>query len=79
LDHLHALEKKVFERSVKFFFDTLYCSVALDDELMGSKAQDVEVKIVTNRKAEGEGPASDCICDSCLQLVLGMRIKTFAD
>jgi hypothetical protein len=79
LDHLHALEKKVFERSVEFFFDTLYSSVALDDELTGSKAQDVEVKIVTDRKAEGEGPTSDCICDSYLQLVLGMRIKTFAD
>lgn len=45
----------------------------------GSKAKDVEVKIVSDRKTVGEGPTCDCICDAYFQLVLGMRIKTYAD
>jgi hypothetical protein len=51
----------------------------LDDEMIGSKALDVETKIVSDCKAVGEGPTCDCICDSFFQFVLGIRIKTVAD
>ena len=79
LDHLHPLEKKVFERSIEFFFDSRYGCVVLDDELIASKASDVENKLVTDRKSGGEGPCCDVICDSFFQFMLGMRIRTIAD
>jgi hypothetical protein len=47
--------------------------------MIGSKAVDVETKIVSDSKAAGEGPTCDCICDSFFQFVLGIRIKTVAD
>lgn len=47
--------------------------------MIGSKALDVETKIISGRKAAGEGPTCDCICDSFFQFVLGIRIKTVAD
>jgi hypothetical protein len=79
LDHLHTLEKKVFEHSIEFFFDTCYGCYVLDDELVGSKANDLENKTISNRKTAGEGTTTDCICDTFFQIVLGIRIKTTAD
>jgi hypothetical protein len=79
LENLHTIEKKIFERSVEFFFDTQYSCVVVDDEMEGSKARDVETKVVSDRKAEGEGPTCDCLCDCYFQIVLGMRLKTVAD
>jgi len=38
LYHMHNLEKKMFERSVEFFFDNRYGGYMLDDELISSKA-----------------------------------------
>ena len=43
-----------------------------DDELLGSKANDVETKVLSNRKLGGEGPVSDCVADSCVNTMLGM-------
>jgi hypothetical protein len=64
LDHLHTLEKKVFERSIEFFFDTCYGCYILDDELVGSKANDLENKTISDRKTVSEGTTTDCICDT---------------
>jgi hypothetical protein len=47
--------------------------------MIGSKAADVETKIMADHKAAGEGPTFNCICDSFFQFVLGIRIKTVAD
>jgi hypothetical protein len=77
--HLHVLEKKIFERSIEFFFDTAYSCMVLDDKMIGSKASDVESKIVSGRKAAGEAPTTDCFCDSFFQFVLGIQIKTVSD
>jgi hypothetical protein len=79
LDHLHLLEKKIFEHSIEFFFDSSYSCLVLDDEMIGSKALNVETKIVSDCKAAGEGPTCDCICDSLFQFVLGVCIKTVAN
>ncbi len=61
------------------FFDSRYGCVVLDDELIASKASDVENKIVTDRKSRGEGPCCDVICDSFFQFMIGIRIQTIAD
>jgi hypothetical protein len=79
LDHMHNLEKKMFERSVEFFFDSRYGGYVLDDELISSIASDIEHKVVSDRKSGGEGPTCDCFCDSYAQLMLGMRVRSSRD
>jgi len=49
LDHLHILEKKVYKRSIKFFFDSTFSCLFLDDEMIGSKANDDEMKLVSDQ------------------------------
>lgn len=39
----------------------------LDDKVIGSKAMDVETKIVSDKKSAGEGPTCDCLCDTFFQ------------
>lgn len=48
--------------------------IVADDKLIASKANDVEKKVLSNRKSRGEGPVSDCIADSCVNTMLGIRI-----
>jgi hypothetical protein len=69
----------MFERSVEFFFDNRYGGYMLDDELISSKASDIEHKVVSDRKSEGKGPKCDCFCDSYVQLMLGMRVRSSGD
>jgi hypothetical protein len=78
LDHLHVLEKKNYKQSIEVFFDSYYGCLVLDDKMIGSKAMDVETKIVSDRKTAGD-PTCDCLCDTFFQFVLGIRIKTVAD
>ena len=75
LDYMHNLEKKMFERSAEFFFDSRYGGYVLDNELISSKASDIEHKAVSDRKSGEEGPTYDCFCDSYVQLILGMRVR----
>jgi hypothetical protein len=62
---------------VEFFFDSRYGGCVLDDELISSKASDIEHKVVSDRKSGGEGPTCDCVCvcDSYVLLMLGMRVR----
>ena len=61
LRNLAPLEKELFSKSV----ETLLCrsdgNLVIDDELIGSRAKDVESKALSHRKAGKEGPASDAI------------------
>ncbi len=70
LGQMHPLEKMVFERSLHYFFDPDYSSLAYDDEMLGSKASDVEVRSLSDRKAAGEGSIIDCICDTYFEEAL---------
>jgi hypothetical protein len=79
MQNLHHLEEKIFERSKKFFFDTRNGCYVLDDELLPSKATDLESKTLCSRKTGKEGSTADIICDSFLQVVLGMRLRTSSD
>jgi hypothetical protein len=51
----------------------------LDEELVSSKAADIEVKMLSNRKSGKEGSTVDVICDSFFQLIVGMRLQTSSD
>jgi hypothetical protein len=72
-------EKKMFERALEFFFVDHNRCYALEDELIGSKVGDIESKVITERKADGEGPVHNAICDSFFQIILGMRSCTISD
>jgi hypothetical protein len=63
------------ERSRGIFFprDRGGCYV-LDDELVSSKAVDIEVKTLSSRKSGKEGSTVDVLCDSFFQLIVGMRL-----
>ncbi len=79
LDYWHALENKIFERALGFFLDDYIGCYVLDDELIGSKAADIKSKVITDRKAAGEGPVYNAICDSFFQIILGMRLQIISD
>jgi hypothetical protein len=53
--------------------------LCIDDKLVGSKANELENKTISDRKTAGEGTTTDCICDTFFQIVLGIRIKTITD
>lgn len=69
----------MFERSVTYFFDCDYGCYDFDDELLASKAVDVELRILSDRKAGDEGPTVDRLCDAFLQAALGMHLQTTAE
>ena len=47
-----------------------------DNELISSRAMDVEVKAMSNRKTGKEGPVSECVSCSPLYIMYGMRLRT---
>ncbi len=48
--------EKIFEHPVEFFFDARYQGYALDVELIASKAEVVELKILHDQKVEEKVP-----------------------
>jgi hypothetical protein len=51
----------------------------LDNELVSSKAVDIEVKMLSSRKSGKEGSTVDVICDSFFQLIVGMQLQMSSD
>jgi hypothetical protein len=51
----------------------------LDDELISSKASDIEVKKISSRKSGKEGSTVDVICNSFILLPIGMRLHTSSE
>jgi hypothetical protein len=50
LKNLHPLETRMFERAVSYFFDSINGAYVYDDELIASKAKDMELHTLSNRK-----------------------------
>ena len=53
----------MFKQSMKLLFNTKNGNFVLDDELVASRAKDVECKTISQRKTGKEGPVSDCIAE----------------
>ena len=79
LANLHDLEEIMFQKSSDMLLHRGNGLVVLDDELVSSRANDVESKTLSNRKAGKEGPVSDCIACSLTSMMYGMRLQTKAD
>jgi hypothetical protein len=79
LHNLHPLEQKIFERSISFFFNLENGCYVYDDELIASKATNVELCTLSDRKTDDEGPTVDSLADAVFQIVLGMHLHTNAN
>jgi hypothetical protein len=51
----------------------------LDDELISSKGEDIESKLLSDRKAWKEGPTTDVISDSFFHILFGMRLRSVGE
>ena len=69
------MEVMFFEQAMKFLFNTKDGSFVVDDELVASRAGDVEPKTVSQRKTGKEGPVADCMADSLVGTLLGVRLR----
>jgi hypothetical protein len=74
LNDLDKLNDLAFQESRKLL-DPASAVLVMDDELHGSRAQDVELKTVSDRKAGREGPVHDKLVDSMLSFVYGRRLR----
>ncbi|KAG7341143.1 hypothetical protein IV203_023094 [Nitzschia inconspicua] len=79
LRKLNELEVAIFSRSASNLLNHGNGSIVVDDELIASRASDVEQKVVSNRKAGKEGPVADCIACALSSVLLGMRLRVKND
>lgn len=71
---LNNLEKSIFKRSMEILINTDSGSLVIDDELVASRASDVEAKAFSDRKAGKDGTVADCLADSDICMLLGMCV-----
>ena len=70
------LEEAMFRKSVARLLKLQTSPVlVLDDELVSSRAQDVERKSHSDRKAGKDGPTADLVADAYSQVVYGFRLR----
>ncbi|KAG7366998.1 hypothetical protein IV203_029668 [Nitzschia inconspicua] len=79
LRKLNELEVAIFSRSASNLLNHGNGSIVVDDELIASRASDVEQKVVSNRKAGKEGPVANCIACALSSVLLGMRLRVKND
>ena len=76
LRNIHKLENLAFQKIAQDLINKKGYLVAGDD-LISSRATDVEVKTISNRKTGNEGPISDCVdVLFLLNIMYGMRLRT---
>jgi hypothetical protein len=75
LRQLEPLEKTMFEPSIEILLNEKSGELVLDDELVGSRAADVESQNHSERKAGKDGPVADAIADSHLGVNYGFRLR----
>ena len=76
LKNLEKIEILFFEATVKTLLNTKDGVLVIDDELIPSRAKDVELKTVSNRKSGKEGPVADCMACSLLGIMYGMKLRS---
>jgi hypothetical protein len=79
LRNIHPFGTRIFERPIYYLFDSINGAYVYNDELIASKAKDVELRTLSDRKTGGEGPTVDCLCNSFFQYIISMRLRTLED
>jgi hypothetical protein len=72
---MNGLERLVFEQSATHLLNKHNGVLVIDDELISSRASDVEAKTISNRKAGKEGPVADCVSCSVTNMLYGVRLR----
>ena len=71
LRNMNSLEVDMYRRSFAILWNSKNGSLVVDDELVSSRARDVESKAFSSRKTGKDGPVADCAADSNLCMLLG--------
>ena len=74
-NQLYAIEKLIFQRSIKCLLNKSNGMLVIDDELVSSQSKDVELKNISQRKKGKEGQTADCINCSLTNLQYGMKLR----
>ena len=69
------LEKEMFSRSIDTLLHKDNGVLVIDDELISSRANDVETKTVSQRKTGKEGPVVDCVSCYFTSVLFGLRLR----
>ena len=72
---LSDLEKEMFQPTIDILMLLKEGILVFDDELLASRAKDVEKKTLSQRKTGKEGPVSDCVADSADGKLFGMKLR----
>ena len=75
LCHINELEVAIFKPSVDVLLNKTKTGITVDDELLSSRADDVETKILTLRKMGKEGPTIDTVSDASTGIMYAMRLR----
>ena len=62
---LHSISDQILQPSIKLLLNTILGLIAIDDEMIGSRAKDVECKIISHRKKGKEGQIADSL--ACIE------------
>ena len=69
------LEEEMFSRSIQLLLNVENGVLTLDDELIGCRSGDVQLKTVSSRKAGKDGPAVDTVACAVTSVTFGMRLR----
>jgi len=75
LRRLNPLEIKMYDKSLALMMNKKSGSLVIDDEMIGSRAKDVENKSLSERKKAKEGIKTDALNCSQVGVLFGMRIQ----
>ena len=72
---LGQFERDAFRMSARIFLAPNQTIISFDDDLMGTRAVDNQVKTISNRKADDEGHVTDVLAHALFRVVLQMRFR----
>ena len=72
---LGQFERAAFRMTARIFLAPNHTIISLDDDLMGTRAGDNQVKTISNRKADVQGHVADVLADPLFRVVLQMRFR----
>ena len=72
--HLAEFERKSFRMSAKVYLNPNHTFCTLDDDLLGTRAEDNQVKTFSYRKADREGHPMTAVADAIFRVFLHARL-----
>ena len=71
---MRQTEADIFQPSVGILLNKKKGCIVIADELIGYQSSDVEKKTLSHRKRGKNGPVADCVADSPIIVLFGMRL-----